>query len=312
MILLKKRPHLLLEIPLAVMRLLLLDVLQQRPHVRRTHGKRPIPALPPKRLNAFNFHPLRRRDLDLFNELRNTLLRMHPHRQMHMIGHPTHPQTLALFVANDGREVRMQSIPHIIPQIRTTILGTEDNMDQQKAQRLGHDEDYRSLYTLAALSLTMLTLCTIGCTSTPKPTPSQPRTATTTTYPPRPTTPPPPFRLFHQTDNSLTLVTSPTASDQQIAAILYQLRDAAQSHTFDALHLPQKLIDARTPYIWFHLYRGPKCASEKYAAGQPPCGPSYHAAGDFTLGSFKNPNHTDAALFHDETHQTNLFNSDNP
>jgi hypothetical protein len=185
----------------------------------------------------------------------------------------------------------------------------ELNMSSEESFRCQRGRGIR-VYLSGGAAFT-LTLLALGCTpATPL---VQSKEATQTThYPPRPTTPPPPFRLFHQTDNSLTLVTSPTASDQQIAAILYQLRDAAQSHTFDALHLPQKLIDARTPYIWFHLYRGPKCASEKYAEGQPPCGPSYHAAGDFTLGSFKNPNHTDAALLHDETHQTNLFNSDNP
>ena len=160
-------------------------------------------------------------------------------------------------------------IPHIVLQKRTTILGTEDNMDQQKAQRLGHDEDYKAPSISTALSLTMLTLCAIGCTSTPKPKPSPTPSATITATPTRPTTPPPPIKLFHQTADSITLTTTPDATDQQISAILWQLRDAAHNHTFDALHIPQKLIDARSPNIWFHLYRGPKCAPEKYAPGVP-------------------------------------------
>ena len=103
--------------------------------------------------------------------------------------------------------------------------------------------------------------------------------------PPRPTVPPPPIKLFHQTDNSITLTTTSEATDQQVEAILWQLRDAAHNHSFDALHIPQKLVDARSPNIWFHLYRGSRCAAEKYAPGAPPCGSSYHAAGDYTLGS---------------------------
>ena len=50
--------------------------------------------------------------------------------------------------------------------------------------------------------------------------------------------------------------------------------------------------------VWFHIYRGPKCASEKYTTGTLPCGPSYHAAGDYTLGSFSNKDRDDAVLLH--------------
>jgi hypothetical protein len=130
--------------------------------------------------------------------------------------------------------------------------------------------------------------------------------------PPRPTTPPPPFKLFHQSPNTITLVTTETASNDQIEAILYQLRDAARTHTFDTLHIPQKLVDARDPMIWFHLYRGPKCASEKYTTGKLPCGPSYHAAGDFTFGGFTDHDHTTGVLLHGDGQPTQLWNPDPP
>jgi hypothetical protein len=131
---------------------------------------------------------------------------------------------------------------------------------------------------LASVALTLIP----GCKSTPIATT---KTITITTqYPIRPTTQPPPFKLFHQTNDSFTLTTTPTATDTQIASILYQLRAAAHTRTFDALHIPQKLVDARDPMVWFHLYRGPKCAPEKYTDGKLPCGPSYHAAGDYTFG----------------------------
>ena len=131
-------------------------------------------------------------------------------------------------------------------------------------------------------------------------------------YSPRPTTPPPPFKLFHTTDNSITLVTAANATDDQIAAILWQLHDAAHNHTFAALHISQKFVDARDPMVWFHIYRGAKCASEKYTTGTLPCGPSYHAAGDYTLGGFSNKDRDDAVLLHAGDKQTELWNPDAP
>jgi hypothetical protein len=154
----------------------------------------------------------------------------------------------------------------------------------------------------------------LGCNSKPTrvPAPVKPA-ATAFAYPPRPSVPPSLFKLVHHDASSITLVTSETATDDQITAILFQLHDAAHAHTFDALHIPQKLVDARDPYMWFHIYRGPKCAAEKYAAGAPPCGGSYHAAGDYTLGSFANPNRDDAILFTgpDRT-EIHLWNPDKP
>jgi len=134
-------------------------------------------------------------------------------------------------------------------------------------------------------------------------------------YPPRPTIAPPPFQVFHTTDNSITIVTDPSATDDQIDAILWQLHDAARNNTFALLHLPQQvqqLIDKRDPIIWFHVYRGSKCASEKYTTGALPCGPSYHAAGDYTLGGFSNKDRDDGVLLHADDKETELWNPDAP
>ena len=137
------------------------------------------------------------------------------------------------------------------------------------------------------VSCALLSHVTCGCKSTPAPTPApaQP-TVTKSTYPTRPTVAPPTFKVFHTTDSSITLVTDANATDDQVAAILWQLHDAAHNNTFAALDIPQQFVDKRDPMIWFHIYRGPKCASEKYTSGAFPCGASYHAAGDYTLGSF--------------------------
>jgi hypothetical protein len=163
---------------------------------------------------------------------------------------------------------------------------------------------------LAACALALA--ATLGCNSTPTHTTTTPP-ATSTQYPARPTTPPPPFKLFHQTtDGSFTLVTSPTATDTQIEAIVWQLRDAAHTHTFDHLNIPQKVVDARDPMVWFHIYRGPKCAPEKYAEGKLPCGDHYNASGDYTFGGGANHQWDDGVILHGEDHQTELWNPNAP
>jgi len=229
--------------------------------------------------------------------------------------------TFTIGVAGYSSKISMRRETHSIVKQRQTIFRAEDHMDENERERSRHRKDYRSglqpsrsysdrswgyaprWYSAAPLALCLM----LGCT-TPKPTTQNP-TPAVTTYAPRPTTPPPPFKLFPQSPDTLTLVTTETATNDQIAAIIYQLRDAANTHTFDTLHIPQKLVDARNPILWFHIYRGPRCASEKYAA-KLPCGPSYHAAGEFTLGSFHDPNRTEGALNIDENRQTELWNPD--
>jgi len=162
-----------------------------------------------------------------------------------------------------------------------------------------------------------LTLCAsilvVGCKSaTPSPSmqASTTPTAATAQYPPRPTVPPPAFKVFHHDASSITLVTKDNASDAEIEAIIWELRDAAQAHSFDKLGVPQKVVEARDPIVWFHIYRGAKCASEKYTTGTLPCGASYHAAGEYTLGSFSNPNRDSGVLLVDQEHSTQLWEPD--
>jgi hypothetical protein len=157
---------------------------------------------------------------------------------------------------------------------------------------------------LIALALTL----TLGCDPTPPPAPAaKPAQATT---PPRPSVVSPSFKVFHQTADTITLVTKETATDGEIEAILWQLRDAAHTHTFDKLHIEQKFVDAGKPPIWFHIYRGAKCASEKYANGNPPCGGSYHSAGDYTFDS--SHNWDKGVLRHADDTETQLWNPEAP
>jgi hypothetical protein len=168
------------------------------------------------------------------------------------------------------------------------------------------------------LVLSLVLLPSLGCNST---TTRATQTMTTVNpsihYPPRPTTPPSPFKLFHQTtDGSFTLVTTPTATDDQIEAIIWQLRDAAHTRTFDKLGISQSKVDARDPIVWFHIYRGPKCASEAYADGKPPCGDHFNASGDYTFGGGANHQWDDGALLHPTqagaNNQTKLWDPNTP
>ena len=162
------------------------------------------------------------------------------------------------------------------------------------------------------ITLPLTVLLIAGC----KPAPPAPKTTDTSAivyhFPPRPTVPPPAVKLFHQDNDTFTLVTKPDATDDEISAIVWQFRDAARARTFDALHLSQKFVDARKPTVWFHVYRGPKCANEKFTKGNYPCGAKYNGAGDYTLGSYTNPLWDDGVLHHADGTETKLWDPDAP
>ena len=160
----------------------------------------------------------------------------------------------------------------------------------------------------AFAALAVMTLL-LGCKSTPPAPAPKPQEVQT---PLRPNVPPPAFKVFHHDDSNFTLVTKDNATDEEIESLIWELRDAAHARTLDKLQISQKLVDDRKPIVWFHIYRGTKCASEKYADGPPPCGGSYHGAGDYTYGSFANRERDDGALLHDEDHEIQLWNPDTP
>jgi hypothetical protein len=171
----------------------------------------------------------------------------------------------------------------------------------------------RSITHTAALALPLLVL---GCKSTPAPAPAAEAkpAAPAITYPARSTTAPAPFKVFHHYDSSYTLTTPDKATDDQLAAIVWQIRDAARAHTIDSLHVPgltQKDVDAGGNNVWFHIYRGPKCATEKYTEGKIPCGASYHASADYTFSKVNNQPWDKGVLLHDEK-ETALWNTEAP
>jgi len=149
-----------------------------------------------------------------------------------------------------------------------------------------------------------------GCKSAPVPSAEPVQPAATIQYPARSGVAVPAFTVFHHDASSITLVTKEDATDEEIESLIWELHDAERAHSFDKLKIDQKWVDARDPMMWFHIYRGSKCASEKYASGAPPCGGSYHAAGEYTVGGFTNRDRDDGVLLQSEDRQTRLWNPD--
>jgi hypothetical protein len=117
---------------------------------------------------------------------------------------------------------------------------------------------------------------------------------------------PPAFKVFHTHDSIITLVTKPDATDEEVESLLWELRDAAHARTLDALKVSQKMVDERAPLVWFHIYRGTKCAAEKYADGPLPCGNRYNGAGDYTYGGYANKD-LDRGVIRDGDKETELW-----
>ena len=158
----------------------------------------------------------------------------------------------------------------------------------------------------------MTLLAVPGCKSSPPSAPTPAASSDRAPYPTRPRVPAPAFKVVHQDNDTYTLATKDDATDDEISALVWEFRDAARDHAFDSLHLSQEFIDARKPIVWIHVYRGAKCASEKYTKGPLPCDASYHGAGDFTLGDYKRPDWDDGVLHHVDGSQTELWNPDVP
>jgi hypothetical protein len=160
----------------------------------------------------------------------------------------------------------------------------------------------------SALAIPLLLL---GCKSTSSPSTAAKATPTqAAAYPARPTVPPPAFNLFHHANDAFTLVLKDSTTDDEVESLVWQLRDTARAHAFDKLKISQKEVDTGGSTVWFHIYRGTKCASEKYADGPPPCGGSYHAAGDYTLSKLKGNDWDNGTLRHGEAREIPLWDTE--
>src|SRR5215469_14906143 len=142
----QKRTQLITKRMLAMMRLLPIDVSQQRIEIRRPHRERPITDLPGEIRNPLRLQPSRRRGLQLLHELRNRLFLALTNRKMDMIGNTPSPVTFASSISCDRREVSKQIGTDILVEQGQSIFGAEDHMNHNKGKRSWHSKNYRSVF----------------------------------------------------------------------------------------------------------------------------------------------------------------------
>jgi hypothetical protein len=142
----KERTKLILKRMLLVMRLLRRDVLDQRLQICRAHRKSPISSLPSelRQSRRLRFEPLRRRSLQLRNQLCDIRGARQSNGKMHMVRDASHAIALASGVPRDNGKVRIQLRTNGITQQWPAFLRTEDDMHQDERERQGHRRNYRS------------------------------------------------------------------------------------------------------------------------------------------------------------------------
>ena len=142
---LQERTKLILIRPLAMMCLLRVDILNQRLQIGRPNRKRSIPSLPRERrqCRGFCLDPLRRRCLQLRNQLRNIRRSRQTDCHMHMVGNASHAITLTPGIPSNRSKIRIQLRTNRIIQNRTASLRTEDHMHHNERERQWHGHEYR-------------------------------------------------------------------------------------------------------------------------------------------------------------------------
>jgi len=145
MILLKKRAHLVLKTPPAVMRWLVADVSNEGGHIGGTDREQAIPTLPREHWDALPLHPRGRTGLNLRHDLRGRPCCRQPHREVHMVRNAADAKTFAIQLACRSRKIGMQCTSDLVIDQRQSVFRAEDNMYQVEAQRLRHRGNYRTV-----------------------------------------------------------------------------------------------------------------------------------------------------------------------
>lgn len=145
-IFLHERPHLPLEITPPVMRLLGIDVTDQRIHIRWPNGKRRIPFLPCefRQTGRLGLEPFGGRGLQLSHQLRDRRRPRQANGEMNVVCDTAHAIAFASGIPRHRREVGMKIGAGSIVQRGRAALRAEDHMNQNKRERLRHGGNYRS------------------------------------------------------------------------------------------------------------------------------------------------------------------------
>src|SRR6185437_12762745 len=105
MILRKERAHLVLKTPPAMVRLLLVDVSDERIKIGGTNRKQAISSLPGEIRNTTPFHPRGRCRLDLRDNLRGGFSGRQCHRKVNVIAHTTYAKAFATEFARRSGQI---------------------------------------------------------------------------------------------------------------------------------------------------------------------------------------------------------------
>ncbi len=145
-ILLQKRAKLILIRALTMVRLLRVDILDECLQIGWPDGKRSIPSLPRElsQSGRFCLEPLRRRSLQLCDQLRYIRRSRQTDCQMHMVRDTSDAVAFAASVTDDRSKVRIQFRTNRIVQSGSASLRTEDHMHHNERERQWHRHEYRS------------------------------------------------------------------------------------------------------------------------------------------------------------------------
>lgn len=188
-VLLQKCTEFILKRLFTMVRLLRIDVLGQGVQIRRPNGKCAIPSLPCelRQTRRLRFEPFRGRRFELFNQLSHAYGARQSNGEMNMVRNSTNPKALAFGVASDRGEIGMKVRSNFRVEERPAIFRAENQMNQNKSERLGHRQDYKSglqpsvsgrhftwgftpgWYKAAPLAL-ILAISTCGCAQASHPT----------------------------------------------------------------------------------------------------------------------------------------------
>ena len=145
-IFLEKRAKFLLKIHPSMMLHLPVDITNQSAQIRRPNRKCAVSSLPckPRQSRRLSLHPFRRGGLKLLYQLRDIRLARQTNRKMNVIGNTTNPITFALGIANNRSQIGIKVRTHNVVDQFSPIFRTENYMNKQIRERLGHRDEYRS------------------------------------------------------------------------------------------------------------------------------------------------------------------------
>ncbi len=145
-IFLEERTEFLLKRHLPVVRFLPVDVSNQRLQVSWPNRERSITSLPSKlrQPGRLSFEPFGRGRLQLFHQLRYIRRACQSNGKMYVVRNAPHAITLALRIAGNGSKIGVKPRPHRIIENGLSIFCAENNVNQNKRERLRHRVDYRA------------------------------------------------------------------------------------------------------------------------------------------------------------------------